>query len=109
MPVERSRDLRARWIAIASEQRLGGHQDAREAIAALPCLLVQKGLLQRMQPRAVRKAFDGRDLATGHAVEGAGARIGRLAIDQHHARAALLEPAAEAGARETERIAQRGD
>ena len=49
-------------------------------------------LVGRAQP------FDGSDLAVGHRANLAGAGVGGLAVDQHHAAAALLQAAAVARA-----------
>src|SRR5207249_2520984 len=59
--VERQGDLpaRRRWVHV--EQRLSGDQDAGQAIAALPGLLVEKGLLQRMRPLGRAEPLDRKD------------------------------------------------
>ena len=99
-------DLAAARLGIAVEQRLGRHQDAAQAIAALAGLLVEEGLLQRMRLGRRAQALDRGHRAAGHRADLAGAGIGRLAVDQHHAAAALLQAAAVARAHQPEMVAQ---
>jgi hypothetical protein len=54
--VERLDDLGAAGRRVAVEQRLGRHQHARQAVAALSGLFVDERLLQRMQRAGVRRA-----------------------------------------------------
>jgi hypothetical protein len=106
MPVEGGDDVAAAGRGIAVEQRLGRHDDAAQAIATLPRLLIEEGLLQGMRPGRRAQAFDGGDLAFGHRADFARAGVDGLAVDQHHAAAALLQPAAVARAHQAEVIAQ---
>src|ERR1700755_2373387 len=92
--VERFRDLGARGFRIAVEQRFGRDDDAGEAIAALPGLLVEESLLQNVRTLGAAEAFDGGHALAGHVPDRARAGFLRLAVDQHHAAAALLEAAA---------------
>src|SRR5271169_6907228 len=105
--VERGGNLRARRREIFVKQRLGRDQDAGETVTALTGLLVDKSLLQRV--RALRRAqpLDGDDMLAGDAPHRLGAAFLGLAVDQHHAAAALLEPTAEARAHEAEFVAQK--
>ena len=91
---------------IALKQRRRGDQDARKAIAALPGLLVEECLLHGMQRAVFRQALDGRHGLAGDGVDVARAGEYRLAVDQHHAGAALLGAAAEAGAAQAKVLAQ---
>ena len=106
MPVERVDDLGARRLGVAVEQRLGGHDDAGQAVAALAGLLVEEGLLQRMQLVRRAEPLDGGHAAAGDRAGLARAGEDRLAVDQHHAGAALLQPAAVARAHQAEMVAQ---
>src|SRR5262245_39409111 len=59
MDVEFSSDLRVRWRGIAMEQSGRSHDDPGQAIAALPRLLFDEGLLQGMKRCTASKPFDG--------------------------------------------------
>src|SRR5712671_7672004 len=104
--VERQRDLTARRRRVAVEERLGGDEDAGQAIAALARLLVEKGLLQRMRPLRGAEPLDRQHSLADDGRDGPTAGFHRLALDQHHAGAALLETAAEFCAGEAEMVAQ---
>ena len=69
-------------------------------------LLVEERLLQRRQHAAGRKPLDGRHRLSGQALDRTRAGERRLAVDQHHAGAALLGAAAEAAAAQAELVAQ---
>jgi hypothetical protein len=58
MDVELSADLRVRRRWIALEQSGSAHNDAGQAVAALACLLLNEGFLQRMERCAIPKSFD---------------------------------------------------
>ncbi len=104
--VEGQRDLAARRRRVAVEERLGGDEDAGQAIAALARLLVEKGLLQRMRPLRGAEPLDRQHSLADDGRDGLTAGFHRLAVDQHHAGAALLETAAEFRADEAEMVAQ---
>src|SRR5438132_6506993 len=95
---------RRRWIAV--EQSLGRDQDAGKAIAALPGLLVEKSLLQRMGPLRRAQSLDRHDRLARHCRQWLAAGFLRPAVDQYHAAAALLLAAAEFRADEPEVVAQ---
>ena len=88
------------------EQRLGTHQDSREAVAALARLLIQKRLLQRMRLHGGAEPFDGCDATSGDRADLARAGVDRLAIEQHHAASALLQAATVSRAFQIEPVAQ---
>src|SRR5688500_9714603 len=77
------------WIAI--EQRLGAHDHAVDAIAALGGLLADEGALQRVQPVDCAEPFQRRDLGAGERADRGHAGTHRLAVDQHRAGAALRQ------------------
>src|ERR1700691_717041 len=104
--VERRGDLAARRRGVLVEQRLRRDEDARQAIAALPGLLVEKRRLQRMRALGRAEALDGQNRLPGHGRQRLAAGFFRDAVDQHQAAAALFEAAAEFGALETEMVAQ---
>src|SRR5579872_7604933 len=56
--VQRPRDLSTGWRWIAIEQCLRAHDDAGETVAALPRLLIEERLLQRMRRRRRAQPFD---------------------------------------------------
>ena len=94
-------------LGLLFEQRRRRDQDAGQAIAALAGLLVEEGLLQRRRARhpCYSPSMVVMDLPPTRA-DLARAGIGRLAVDQHHAGAALLGAAAELGAAQAELVAQ---
>src|SRR3984893_8438039 len=104
--VERLGDLFSRRRRVAVEQRLGRDQNAGQAVAPLPRLLIDKGLLQRMRTVRRAQALDRHDFLAGDGRERLAAGFLRFAVDQHHAASALLEPAAEFGPHQTEVVAQ---
>jgi len=91
---------------VAVEQLFRRHNHAVDAVAALGGLLVDEGLLQRVQFAWRAEAFDRRDLASRYRADRRDAGTDRLAIDQHRASAALRQAAAEFGAVELEVVAQ---
>ncbi len=94
---------------VAAQQRGGRHDHSRGAEPTLHATLVEQGLLQRMQLVADHHAFDGRDRSVGCLGGEVRARVDRLAVDQHHARAALAVVAALLGAGQTDLGAQHAD
>src|SRR4051812_18046618 len=94
VPVQRLADLVIGGPGIALEQRLGRHQHAVAAVAALAGLLLDEGLLQRMGVVDGADALDRGDVALdlGKLPD---ARARRLPVDQNGAGAALRKPAAE--------------
>src|SRR5262245_52240560 len=106
MRIERRGNFAAARLWIASQQCRGRNQDARQAIAALAGLLGEERLLQRVQRAVVREALDCGDGATGDGRQLARARVRGLAVDQHHAGAALLGAATEPAAAQAELVAQ---
>src|SRR5437868_8514392 len=104
--VERLGDLFPRRRRVTVEQSLGRDQNAGQAIAALTCLLVEKGLLQWMRPLRRAQTFDRHDFPPGDGREWLTTGFLRIAVDQHHAAAALLEAAAEFGPHQPEMVAQ---
>src|SRR5215471_7837554 len=61
MDVELRSDLRVRRRRVAVEEGRRTHDDAGQAISALTRLLLDQGLLQRVQRRTACKPFDRRD------------------------------------------------
>ena len=91
---QRFLDLIARRIGVLVEERLGGDQKPRRAIAALRGAEVGEGFLQRMQPAVGDEPFYCRDVAAAAVDAKHQARQHRLAVEQHGARAALTKLAA---------------
>src|SRR5262249_40510635 len=102
--VERRSDLSPARVWLASNERRRRNQDAGEAVAALSGVLVEEGVPQRLEH--VAEALDGSHHSAGEARDLARARIGRLAVDQHHAGAALLGAAAETAAAQAKLVTQ---
>ena len=105
---ERVADLGLARPRIRAQQRLGAHQHARRADAALRRAVGDEGALQRRQ-RAVGagEAFDRRHRAAVALADADDARADLLAVEQHRAGAAVAGVAADLGAGQAELVAQR--
>src|SRR5688572_31278412 len=99
---DRLADRLARRGRVALEERLGRHQAAGRAVAALGGPEVGEGRLQGMEPGAARQAFDRLDAAALAFEHQHDAGELRLAVHQHGAGAALAELAAVLGAGQPE-------
>src|SRR5258706_7367970 len=94
VPVERRADLFVGRPRMAREQRFGRHHHAVAAIAALASLLLDEGLLQRVQLFHRAQTLDRLDRSLyGRYRRHAGAH--GFAVDEYGAGAALREAAAE--------------
>ena len=109
LPVMAARTSSARGMRVVIEQRLGAHQLAGGAEAALRAVVFDEGFLQRMQLVVVRQAFDGLDGAAVGPDRELAAGVDRLAVQQHGAGAAFAAVAADLGAGEPQVIAQQFD
>ena len=98
-------DLRVGRLGSLGEQRGGGHDLARLAIAALGDVDFHPGALDGMAAGS-RKAFDGGDVLSGDAGNRGDAGPGCVAIDMDRTRAAQRHAAAEFGAGHVERVAK---
>src|SRR5262245_4672320 len=85
MDVERRSDLCVRRRGIAVEQSGRPHNDARQAVAALPRLFLDEGLLQRVESRATPKSFYCRDGPGLHGRHGGVAGLNAASIEQNSA------------------------
>ena len=92
--------------ALLVEQRLGGDEKPRRAVAALRGAEIGEGFLQRMEPAVGDQPFDGRDVAAGALDAEHQAREHRLPVEQHRAGAALAELAAVLGAAQVQILTQ---
>ncbi len=95
-------NLRVGGIGRLVEQRLGGEDLPVLAEPALRHLFVDPRLLQRMELAVLCQALERRDLGARDLRDRPDATSHRFTADQHGARAALAEPAAEARARKVE-------
>ena len=104
---ERVADLGLGRLRVRAQQRLGAHQHARRADAALRRAVGDEGALQRRQ-RAVGagEAFDRRHRAAVALADADDARAHLLAVEQHGAGAAVAGVAADLGAGQAELVAQ---
>src|SRR5689334_2264964 len=102
---DRGVDVRVGRIRFVFQQRGGGHDHARLAIAALRHVVLQPGLLHLVQLPALREAFDGGDLLAGGRAHRKGARAHGRAVDVHGAGAALRDAATVFGASESDLLA----
>src|ERR671924_12 len=98
-------DVRVGRVRLLGEQRRGGHDLPRLAVAALRHVLRDPGPLDRVRA-VLGQAFDGRDALVGDRGDGQHAGAGRDAVQVHGTGAALCNAAAELRAREPECIAQ---
>src|SRR5947209_4657784 len=73
------------WMRLGVEQRLGAHDHAVDAIAALRRLLFDEGALQRMRLLDRTEPFERGDLRIGELSDGGDAGAHRLPVDQHRA------------------------
>src|SRR5215468_7308889 len=105
MAVQRLLDLQVARPGIAIEQRLGRHDHAVAAEAALTRLLLDEGALERMQLVHGAQALDSRDAARRRRHR-RDARTDRLAVHQHGAGATLGETAAELRAVELQVVSE---
>ena len=87
-------------------KRVGAEDHARRAEAALEPEVFHEGLLERVQPLAVRQAFDGDDPLAFDRADRRRAGPHRLVVDQHRAGAAEGLAAPELGAGQPEIVAQ---
>src|SRR5262249_2700064 len=90
-------------------QRDGGEQEARRAVPALERMRVPEYLLHRVQLAAPCKTLDGRDGMAVHLGREHEARLHRLAVEQHRARAADALLAPDVGTVELELVAKEVD
>src|SRR6186713_822277 len=102
---ERLLDLFVGCARIAIENGLRCQDDAAQAEPALGCLLVDECLLQRVWLVGGPESFECRDLVRADGAHRRHARPGGLAVDDHRARSALAEAAAEFRASKLEIIA----
>jgi len=95
-----------RRLRVDREQRLGGHDHAVEAVAALRGLLVDESLLHHVRLVACAEAFERHDVAPGATADRNDAGAGGHAIDQDSAGAAFTQAATVFRAVESEVVAQ---
>ena len=88
------------------EQRHRSHDHAGRAVAALEPVVLSERLLHRMHPFARRETLDRRDLGAVGLHREHGARLHRLSVEQHRARAARRGVTTHVGAREAAHLAQ---
>ena len=86
------------WVGrrrVVVEKTGGGDDHAGDAIATLRGLLIEKGVLQRVEFVVAAQPFEGDDLIADRVTDGQGAGRYRFPIHQYFARPALRETAAE--------------
>src|SRR5512143_2322505 len=99
-------DLLERRIRVLPEERRRGHEKAGSAVAALVAVLLDEGLLDRMELVAFGQAFDRpHGLSIGPDREGH-AGVDGFAVEKDGAAAAFAPVANLLGAREVELVAQ---
>jgi len=90
-------DLPLARVGIAFQQLLGRHDHPRGTEAALQTMLIPEGLLQRMQRRALRQPFDGRDLRAIGLDREHGARLHGVPVELDGTRTAVAGIAPDVG------------
>src|SRR5258706_4635802 len=98
--------LGLRGISVLHEQRLSRHDLFRGAEAALPPVVLDEGLLDRVELVALGQPLDGEDLLAVHPDRELAARIDIAPADDDRAGAALAAVAADARAGEPELVAE---
>src|SRR2546425_4450772 len=86
---ERLLDLAFGWIRLAVEERLGGHDHAVDAVAALHGLLLDESFLERVRFVRGAEPFERGDLLADSPRHRRGARPDRVAVQEDGARPAL--------------------
>src|SRR5438105_471237 len=86
--IECAARLLGRWVRMLFEQRDGCGDETRRAEAAHQRVLLAECLLHRVEHRALCEAFDRTDLLALRLDRERRARVDRLAVDDHRARAA---------------------
>src|SRR5882672_1559196 len=99
-------DLGLARLLVAVEQRLGQHDHAGDAVAALRRLLLNESGLQRVRSLDGAEAFERGDLRLPERADWRDAGAHRGAVDEYDARPALAKPAAELGGIEAKIITQ---
>src|SRR5688572_24529949 len=105
-PGERLLNLLVGGARVLVEERFGGEHHTAQTEAALRGLLVDEGLLNRMQFLRCAETLERGDLGARHRADRRDAGPDGLAVRDHRARAALAEAAAELGAAQFEVVAQ---
>src|SRR3954454_18380636 len=106
VPLERPPYLVLARRGVLLEQADGREHHPRRAEPALEGVLLVKGLLHGMEIPVLRQALDRRDLRPVGLDAEHGARLDRLAVDEHRAGAAGRRVAADVRARQAETIAE---
>jgi len=99
-------DFRIGGLRVAVEEDLRGQDLPVLTEAALRDLLVDPGLLDRMEHAVLGQPFERGDLGALHGGRGPDTRSNRLAFDDHGACAALTESATEAWPSQAEIVAE---
>src|SRR6267378_4677042 len=99
-------DVPVRRIGLRAQQRHCGEDLAALAVSALRHLMLDPGLLHRVELPALRKAFDRHDALASGCGRRERARAHRLAVHVNGAGAALPDAAAELGTLHVEHVAQ---
>src|SRR5690606_3762649 len=105
---QRVGDLLPARVGVVVEQRLGDHDHAGGAVAALDGVLLEEGLLQRVQLISGVQPFEGEHLAARHVFDRQQAGEERLAVNQNGAAPTAALLAARLRRRIAELVAQQG-
>src|SRR5262249_52469404 len=100
--------VRAR-LRIARQESFGAHELARRAEAALRSIMIDKGLLQRIEAPVLRKTLHCLDRPAIRPHGKVTARVDRLAVEQYRAGSTFAAVAADLGPGQAEVIAEKLD
>ena len=103
---QRLADLRVARLRMLVQECLRGQDDAAQAESALRGLLLDERALDRVRSIRGAEALEGGDLRSADGGDRHHTRPGRAAVDEHGARSALAEAAAELRAAEREIVAE---
>src|SRR5262249_19105905 len=96
-------------VLVTLEERVAGHQHAGGTVAALEPVLLDEGLLERMELPVPLEPLHREHLAAVGLDTEDGARLDRPPVEQHGAGAAVAGVAADVGPGEPEALAEQVD
>src|SRR5919197_2057209 len=96
-------------VAVRADELGAGHDHPRRAEAALECVALPEGLLERMELAALRETLDRRDLAAVSLDREHGARLHRAPVEVDRAGAAERRVAADLRPGQPEVVAEEVD
>src|SRR3954462_8325549 len=102
-------DLRLARVLVAIEERAARQHHSRRAVAALQAVLLPESFLHGVELSVLLEPLDGGDLAPVGLHREERARLHRLSVEQHGARAAMARVATDVRSRHPQVLAQEVD